>query len=355
MDRFLGIALLAALCLSPACSGLGPSAVRTSRTDYNVALRRSEDEQLLLNLVRLRYRDQALFLEASALTTQFTYAQSADGSVLFGADVDNVFTVGGGVLVEERPTVTYTPLQGEGFVERVLRRIPVETLVLLDGSGWSSDRVLRTCVDRMNGIENALGADGPTPAAAPRYEQFLKVCGLLRTLEKRGLVTGGRLDGDKLALFFEPAATELPEFEELATILRLEPEVRICPITTDHDARPGELGLRTRSFLGVMYYLSQSVDVPEAHVEAGYVTVTRDAEGRPFDWHQVTDGIMRVRSSPEPPEQAAVAIPYRGHWFYIDDSDLDSKSTFSMLGQVFALQSGKTNTEGPQLTLPVGG
>jgi len=29
----------------------------------------------------------------------------------------------------------------------------------------------------------------------------------------------------------------------------------------------------------------------------------------------------------------------RGHWSYVDDSDLDSKSTFSMLGQLFALQS----------------
>ena len=40
-------------------------------------------------------------------------------------------------------------------------------------------------------------------------------------------------------------------------------------------------------------------------------------------------------SSDKRPENAATAIFYRGSWFYIDDSDLDSKSTFSMLGQIF--------------------
>jgi len=50
-----------------------------------------------------------------------------------------------------------------------------------------------------------------------------------------------------------------------------------------------------------------------------------------------------------------VAVFYRRSWFYIDDSDLDSKSTFSMLGQVFALQSGDVEKMTPVLTLPIGG
>lgn len=45
----------------------------------------------------------------------------------------------------------------------------------------------------------------------------------------------------------------------------------------------------------------------------------------------------------------------RGSWFYIDDSDLDSKSTFSMLMQLFALQSGNSDGMTPVLTIPVGG
>jgi len=39
------------------CSNMGSQAVRKSKTDYNIAIEQTDNEQLLLNLVRLRYRD----------------------------------------------------------------------------------------------------------------------------------------------------------------------------------------------------------------------------------------------------------------------------------------------------------
>jgi hypothetical protein len=64
---------------------------------------------------------------------------------------------------------------------------------------------------------------------------------------------------------------------------------------------------------------------------------------------------MRIRYSESPPTDAAVAVQYRDTWFYIQDSDLNSASTFSLVGQVFALQAGNTQPLVPMLTLPVGG
>ena len=84
------------------------------------------------------------------------------------------------------------------------------------------------------------------------------------------------------------------------------------------------------------------------------MTVTRNAEGQPFDWQEVTEGLLAIKSSPNPPENASVAINYRNSWFYIDDSDLDSKSTFVLLGQVYQLQAGDAKAVAPVLTLPVG-
>jgi hypothetical protein len=69
----------------------------------------------------------------------------------------------------------------------------------------------------------------------------------------------------------------------------------------------------------------------------------------------VMGDLMRVKSEPKRPKGAAVSVFYRKSWFYIDDSDLDSKTTFSLLSQIFALQSGKSKTVTPVLTLPVGG
>jgi hypothetical protein len=54
------------------------------------------------------------------------------------------------------------------------------------------------------------------------------------------------------------------------------------------------------------------------------------------------------------PQSAAIAVPYRGHWFYIDDRDLGAKSTFALLSQLFALQAGTQQGSNLQLSFPIG-
>lgn len=339
------------------CVAVGDGAVAASRTEYNVALRRSDDEQLLLNLVRLRYGDRILFLEASALTTQFKFRASADATSDFGSQVPEAFGLDAGVIFEENPTVSYTPLQGADYVQRVLSPVPLEALFLLDNSGWSSERALRVLVEEMNGVANARGANGPTPALAPDYEPFRRVTQLLRVLELRGLTYGAR-EGDGLAIVFEPEALGTPEHAELCAMLELDPtrrEVYVNASAGSRSRRADVLNIRFRSISGAMAFLSHAVEVPERDVAAGRVATTVDAEGRPFDWQRVTDGLMRIRSSETRPAEAAVAVRHRGSWFFIDDRDIDSKSTFAMLGQVLALQAGDVQSTLPVLTIPVGG
>jgi hypothetical protein len=44
---------------------------------------------------------------------------------------------------------------------------------------------------------------------------------------------------------------------------------------------------------------------------------------------------------------------YRNQWFYLADNDLESKSTFMPLHQLFRLQAGAGKSAGPTLTFPV--
>ena len=55
------------------------------------------------------------------------------------------------------------------------------------------------------------------------------------------------------------------------------------------------------------------------------------------------------------PEDPYVSVQYRGRWYAIYDNDLSSKTTFALLSQLFAMQSGNIRSAGPVLTLPVGG
>jgi len=50
-----------------------------------------------------------------------------------------------------------------------------------------------------------------------------------------------------------------------------------------------------------------------------------------------------------------VKVRHRGWWFYIEDTDLNTKSTFLLLVQLFNLQAGQITTIAPALTIPVSG
>ena len=337
---------------------LGPQAIHRSRTDYNLAIQRTSDEQLLLNLVRLRYRDRPLFLEVTGLTTQFRFEPRVSAGFYQETGGHTSTQAEAQFEYEEKPTVSYTPLRGKEFVQRMMTPVSWRTLDLLDNVGWRSDRVLRVCVQKLNGLGNAVTASGPTPDKAPPFRTFLEAVRLYQSLREKEVVASYQAKADgQLAQFiaFDARASDLPEYRRFTRLLGLDPAKRRYRITVNAQLPlPNHLQLQTRSVTGILYFLSQGVDVPPEDVAAGRVTLTRDEEGHPFDWSEVLDGLIRIHYSRQAPDNAAVKVRYRGHWFYIDDSDLDSKSTFMLLGQLFALQSGELPGGAPVLTLPVG-
>ena len=107
-----------------------------------------------------------------------------------------------------------------------------------------------------------------------------------------------------------------------------------------------------RSILGVMTFLAQLVEVPPEHLHQGVAHQTLGRDGKPFDWNEISHGMFRVHSSSSRPDSAYLAVYYRGYWFYIDDTDLESKSTYTLLAQLFSLQSASGSMQMPVLTIP---
>lgn len=349
--------IVAALALLLAgCAAVGPRTIRHARFNYNEAVVRTFDEQLLLNLVRLRYRDTPYFLEVANISTQYEFRGTASAGAALG-DGEGIVDTGVGVGFVERPTIVYAPLAGADFARRLLTPLSPESLFLLTGAGWRTDRVLRCGVVRINDVWNAPEASGPTPDRPPVFLEFRQVATLLSTLKKRReveIVYRSEDEPPRLLLRFTGGPSE--ERARLERLLGLEGGSREVPVRLN-SGDPAGAGLRvaTRSLIGVMYYLSQAVETPERDRDAGRVTVTRHEDGTEFDWSEILDGLLSVRFSETRPDNAFVKIFYRDTWFYIDDSDLDSKSTFNLLGQLFNLQAGDVGGGGPILTLPLGG
>ncbi len=342
------------------CATVGHQTIHTARFNYNEAINRTSNEQLLLNLVRLKFRDVPVFLEIGGIATQYTFSRNASigGALLFGGSGDSASSsIAAGYI--EQPTITYNLLQGDKFAKQIMSSIPVETLVLLSKSGWSVERIFRCCVQQLNDIPNAPSAAGPTPEKAPEYEQFLRVSRLIRSLQRDGALQFGTkvTDGTRqLVMRLSRSNPSAPAIDDLRTLLSLKPNQRDFRFTFEpFDRKDDSILITPRSLLASMFFLSQAVEVPEQDVAQGLVTSTLQADGAPFDWSQVTKDLLQIRHSPKPPQDSFVHVHYRNNWYFIADSDLSSKSTFVLLGYLFSLQAGDVRSLEPTLTLDLGG
>ncbi len=340
------------------CHQAGPNAVRTGRTNYNIVIQQTSSEQLLLNLVRLRYRDVPFFMEVASVSTSFYFDASASASVSLPESEGNIYAFGAGAGYTERPTITYTPLQGDKFVRQLMTPIDLNTILLLYHSGWSVERIFRVCLQSINGVRNAPGASGPTPDYVPKYKKFREVVSLFRKLQLKRVLDMGQIPSEDpnnpiVEIRIDEGALEYEEVKQLCDLLVLERGTHF-PLYSEVGAkRKDRITTVPRSLMGSLFYVSQSVEVPPEDELAKRVTISRDEEGNRFNWREVTGELMHIYSSRKRPHNAYLAIHYRGSWFYIEDSDLTSKSTFSLLMQLFALQAGEIKSTGPILTLPV--
>ncbi len=350
----LGFILL--LGFLSACGVHSGAVLRESSLNFNQALQRALSEQMLLNLVRLRYGEPPVFLQVTSISTQFSFSGNAGAGAEINEAYPDSYSLNLGFSYAARPTFTFVPLQGEEFAKRLLSPIRLGHLLLLLNSGWRADRVLRLCVQRLNDIPNAPTASGPTPIEVPRFRRFLRVSRDFEALRRRGYLRFLYLEkgGSPFpALRISSAARELPEYAELLRLLKLEPAPYYRLVGPEGPPAPNVLRVETRSLIGVLFYLSQGVEVPEEDLRAGRAARTLKASGAPFNWSEVLGDLFRVSSSATLPRRALLAVRYRGRWFYIADQDRNSKATFILLQQLFALEASKGKGISPLLTLPV--
>jgi hypothetical protein len=241
----------------------------------------------------------------------------------------------------------------------------MEAIASLGQSGWPVDLLLLTTVSRINKVENLSFSPVPPPGEIGRsredreifekYQDFKRVIELfLILLDSEILEVQLSTDKSKsLELIIDKGLP--PEYRaleaEFRTTLGLDPMQNRFHITSRAtELKPDEISIRTRSLLATMLFLSKGVDVPSADVTEGHVFPTST------DRENAKELVvpMHVWTARTPPKAAFVAIQYKGNWFYIDDSDLQSKRMFTLLMFLFELQAPAGGGAAPLITLPTG-
>ena len=336
------------------CAQFGPKALTTGRPLYNIAVQETESQQLLLNIVRQRYRDPVLFLDVTSISSGFSRQASAG---LLGST--NSSTIGGtlGGSISESPFITYAPNMGEAFVRQMMTPLDINTLALIVQAGWSIERTLLIVGDSVNQLRNTPSDTNPKTG----YLMFHQAVSSLRDLQRAGKLSLGaestKDDEDpRLSLLVASDSIESEPYRKVCESLRVACDGRPLKLRQAIGASVDDetMVLATRSLFSAMYFLSQGVDVPDADATAGIASRSSVVAGGPFDKAGTGETLFRVRTSAEEPELAAVKVFYRGSWFYVADNDADSKVTFALVSMMVMLQSGNAAKITPLITIPVG-
>ncbi len=355
MNRFslCGIGVAAVLLGGCQTTKVGPNALRSFHGAYNQAITATAEEQLLQNIVRLRYRDNPVFVEVGEITqTNKLVGKGSFGfdKIIMNADKAYVGTSKNsmGLDSENSSIIKIQQLKGKEFVRKLLTPIQPAIVWSMVESGWRPERVFNLCVERINDLYNAQTAGGPTPRFAPEYKNYYRWTELFTRLYRGHVINFGDKPGTNfsdmhMVLKSDPVfAKEIAEFKALAG---LKKDANWFKIKDNFvDMSPSKLTIRCRTLLSMFFFLSQGVDVPQADKDRGLVTTTKNLDGSVFDWSDISNRLLNVHyfEGKVCPKGVYVACQYRGKWFFIKDDDSESKATFLLMSQIFTLQSAAT-------------
>ncbi len=358
--RTLVVSFLIMLCLFlPACGRFGPRQVARDSFNYNEAIARSSSEQMLINLVRLRYREVPVFLAVGSVLTQYFYGGEASAGAIFGKPIggasDQIANVNARTVYFERPTITYSPLAGQEFTQQLLTPIPDELIFSLVQSGWPPDQLLMMSLERLNHMENIPFSYRSSAESLEELRTFHHMVQIIIKLSRRRsleMQSDNSVTPHTRSLVFKQVQDHDSQVltDELKSILGLDPDHSVFHVTERLIGRkPDEITVRVRSLIALMGFLSRGIEIPVAHIE----------EKRVDDMIFPTDPELRsllfplmIHSSVEPPADASVAVRHHDHWFYIKHSDHMGKQAFGLLTYLFQMQSPQTQTLGPMITVP---
>lgn len=323
------------------------------RNAYNITIQETTNEQMLLNLVRIRYNDIPFFLNVSSVTSQYTMRGGiAAKAKIPGYSEKNPGEVGADASWTNQPTIQYTPLGGRDFARQLMEPIDIKVIQELVFTGWDVSRLFRLAIQVLDDVPNALRSSGPTPEEISRHQKFYEITQLLRDLQLENKLRMG-VDGDALQIIFKD---DSPKAEKLASLLPSCEHIKnsyVLYLKVGYNEN-AEIGILPRSLLGCMYYISLGVHVPLKDCQNGKAYVHRTSDHSLFDWDSMLDKVMNIEVADSYPEDAYVAIHYRKQWFYIKDNDLPSKKTFALLQQLYNLQAREGRSTTPILTIPIG-
>jgi hypothetical protein len=366
-SRYARQALLIIAFLSPVfadigCQHIGPGTIEVDRLAYNKAVVTSWEQQALLNIVRARYDDLVGFVNVDSMVQ--THTQQGAVSATLGALLTpwNIVTstlspsLAGSRTTTDSPLISYTPLAGSEFTRTLTAPIkPVDICNLIE-SGYAADGFLNLTVYSINEItsrppEVTLSSFEQTSPGFSKLTRAIKFAYRARDLNFY-VQPGTDTDEAKVFMIISDKDRKLGTGDLPYPVAFIREKLHLNAagnkfeiVEGSYPIKENEIAIRTRSTIAAIRWLSNYVDVPDAHIEAFGIQKNRPAERYPA---------LKVEATvnkPKPRDTFA-AIKYQGYWFSIPRNDHNSKFSLIYLRTLLALADTSAKPSPPVLTIP---
>jgi hypothetical protein len=355
--RHWSFAVVCVILLAGVGCSFGPRVLERTHGRYYESVRLVDEEELLRNLIHLRYNEFPLSLNVSSIAAQYELSGQAEARPFFGSP--NPVAIGNNAVFRtfpmilpdlmmegaNRPTITLMPGTESEQIREFLTPIPSETMAFLTETSWPPSTIARLWIERMNGVPNAVTASGPQRGVISDFARFLRIAELLQIGQdnelaythteerfknvgeplpaaavpaaveveaaKNGMEYRASEDGKsrvlvrryrQLILEVNPGAESSPVIVELMALLNLVPGLRrydmLVGEVPDPQKYPREpsttIRVFPRSTAQVYFYLANGVEVPLEHLNCGLVQPQVDSEGNVFDGRELMRGLFEV-------------------------------------------------------------
>ncbi len=163
---------------------MGPKAIRYTRMRYNEVVRDTNDEQLLINIVRLRYADSPVFIDLPNITSQFEMAGRGNYLGGYGNQTPGRASLGFGELsLRDTPTLSYHPREGREIAKALLSPLASDILIVVN-AGANIEQLLLFAMNDINDVPNAPGATVLIPEAADDNSEYLRGIRIVASLRR---------------------------------------------------------------------------------------------------------------------------------------------------------------------------
>jgi len=344
------------ILLCSGCSVVGPTSIGTGRLAYNDVITMTNDQQMLMAVLKNRYEEHASLLAVSSVTANVRVAGNLGLQAGMGNSSDyagNLVPFLAGATYEENPTISYTPVDGVQYLQQLMSPVPLGVVAQMGTSLVDPGPYLTALISSVNGIYNPeFLQSGEEPD--PRFARFITLMSDLIKTRRLHWASASQTAGEFSIILDRAESAQAKKIEELLAVLSLnnpqhDSDYVIIPVSLALNGRDaGAMGITTRSVFELIDVLTASVDVPEEDLAAG-VALRYPSPG-------AVGRNLQISRSTERPSNASVAVEYRNYWFYIDDRSMETKRMFKMVGALWTSsmnEGANGHARAPLLTVPV--